>query len=61
VPIFSPSKVVEAVLRLQKDEKLCKQLGREAKSLVEKKFTREEMLNQMEDIYKKLYHSSILK
>jgi glycosyltransferase involved in cell wall biosynthesis len=57
VPIFSPKKVAEAIVYLQEHEELRRGFGQEAKRLVEKKFTKEEMLNQMEGIYQFLYHS----
>ncbi len=54
VPVFSPQKVVEAVLELQKSPELCRKLGRNAKEHVEKNFMFQQMLDQMEAIYYKL-------
>lgn len=51
VPPFSPEEVVKAVLRLKGDPLLRKKLGLAAKQHVEKKFTYEIMLNDMEQIF----------
>ncbi len=54
VPRFSPEKVAEAVLKIQKDQALAKKMGSEAYSLVKSSFTLEHMLDQMEEVYTKV-------
>ncbi|MBI5346528.1 MAG: glycosyltransferase family 4 protein [Chlamydiae bacterium] len=51
VPIFSPNKVAEAVLKLKNDRALCLKLGSNGKKLVDEHFTLPAMLNKMEKIY----------
>ena len=58
VPPFSPEKVAEAVLRLAMDGDLRGEMGKRGRSLVERKFTMEKTLNDMERIY--LSHNSSL-
>jgi glycosyltransferase involved in cell wall biosynthesis len=54
VPLFSPKKVVEAALKLKGDPALVEKMGKEAKKLVEKKFSYENMLEQVAGIYENL-------
>ena len=54
VPVFSPQKVADAVLDLQKNPELCRRLGKKAREHVEKHFMFADMLDQMETIYWKL-------
>lgn len=49
---FSPKQVAEAVLALKSDVPLRVKLGRNAQSLVERKFTITHMLDEMEEVYK---------
>ena len=58
VPSFSPQKVVEAVLAFQSNPLKRKEMGKRAKQLVIKKFTREKMLKDMEKIYIKSLQNS---
>lgn len=52
VPPFSPEPVAAAVRRLQGSPSLCRQLGQNARKLVEEKFTLAHTLDQMEEVYK---------
>ena len=54
VPVFSPEKFAEAVLKLMNDPLLRKQMGSSAKKLVEEKFTLKNTLDQMEVVYNRL-------
>ncbi|MEI6241774.1 MAG: glycosyltransferase family 4 protein [Chlamydiota bacterium] len=54
VPVFSPNRVAEAVLRLSKDSSLRKELGKEGKILVKEKFTLQGMLDYTEAIYQSI-------
>jgi glycosyltransferase involved in cell wall biosynthesis len=58
VPIFSPEKVAQAVLRLQANPALCEQFGRGAYELVMKRFTFQETLNEMEQVYRSILKES---
>lgn len=51
-PPFSPEFVAAAIRRLQGDPSLCRQLGQNARKLVEEKFTLAHTLDQMEEVYK---------
>lgn len=52
VPPFSPELVSAAIRRLQGNPSLCRQLGQNARKLVEEKFTLAHTLDQMEDVYR---------
>lgn len=54
VPCYDPQAVADAVLLLRKDPQLRKSLGANAKKLVQERFTVEHMLNETEEIYKKI-------
>lgn len=54
VPLFSPDKVAEAVLLLKKNRQLAKKMGTAGKYHVLKYFTFEHMLDQMEEVYRKV-------
>jgi glycosyltransferase involved in cell wall biosynthesis len=51
VPTFSPKEVVKAVLEIKASREKKETMGKNAKELVLKKFTYEEMLDKMEKIY----------
>lgn len=51
VPNYSPKKVLEAALYLQKNSDEAKQMGQRAKSLVEENFSYENMLERVSEIY----------
>jgi len=54
VPVFSAKKVVEAVLLLKENAEKRREMGLYAKQLVMEKFTQEEMLDNMEAVYRTL-------
>ena len=54
VPAFSHEQTAEAVVRLADNPSLRKTLGTQARAWVEKRFTKQRMLDDMENIYQKL-------
>ncbi|HSX25497.1 MAG TPA: glycosyltransferase family 4 protein [Chlamydiales bacterium] len=52
---FSPAQVAKAVLELMENPHLRKQYGQRAKKLIEEKFTFLHTLNQMEEVYQKVW------
>jgi len=58
VPVCSPEKVQEAVLRLKNAPLERLNMGKRAKELVEKKFTLTQTLQEMDEVYQSLLNSS---
>ena len=54
VPPNDSKRFADAVLTLKNDKRRRQEMGKEAKILVEKKFTQQHMLDQMEAVYAKL-------
>lgn len=54
VQTFSPDQVVEAVLELKKNKALCTQYGENGHHLVLEKFTFQQTLDNMEEVYRKM-------
>lgn len=52
VPIHAPERVASAVLNLLNNQEMRRKFGRNAKILVQKKFTLQQTLDKMEAIYK---------
>jgi glycosyltransferase involved in cell wall biosynthesis len=57
VPLFAPQKVAEAMVLLQQDPMLRKNMGMEAKKLVLENFTYTHMLDKMEEVYRTILRS----
>lgn len=57
VPPFSPEMVAEAIQKLIQDSSLRQRFGKNARTLVEEKFTFSKTLNDMEDVYQTLISS----
>ncbi|NGX34565.1 MAG: N-acetyl-alpha-D-glucosaminyl L-malate synthase [Candidatus Anoxychlamydiales bacterium] len=53
VPIFSSKKVAEAIIKLQKDDKLRKELAKNAKELA-LKFSQDNMIIEMKKVYESI-------
>lgn len=51
VPPHAPEQVAERVLRLKENPLLREEMGHAGKKLVENQFTREKMLDEMEEVY----------